>query len=77
MLLPDKAGELVKVADIIARENGNVIKLEHNQFVSINRINAVELRVTMEAYGTEHKMAILKALKDGGYEPELVDTKLY
>ena len=73
----DKAGELVKVASIIAKENGNVIKLEHNQFVSINRINAVELRVTMEAYGTEHKLAILKALKDGGYEPELVDTKLY
>ena len=77
VLLPDKAGELVKVASIIAKENGNVIKLEHNQFVSINRINAVELRVTMEAYGTEHKLAILKALKDGGYEPELVDTKLY
>ena len=77
VLLPDKAGELVKVASIIAKENGNVIKLEHNQFVSINRINAVELRVTMEAYGTEHKLAILKALKDSGYEPELVDTKLY
>ena len=65
------------MSSIIAKENGNVIKLEHNQFVSINRINAVELRVTMEAYGTEHKLAILKALKDGGYEPELVDTKLY
>lgn len=37
VLLPDKAGELVKVAAAIADQNGNVIKLEHNQFVSINR----------------------------------------
>lgn len=77
VLLPDKAGELVKVASIIAEEKGNVIKLEHNQFVSINRINAVELRVTMEAYGTDHKMAILKALEQGGFNPKVVDTKLY
>ena len=77
VLLPDKAGELVKVASIIAEANGNVIKLEHNQFVSINRNAAVELRVTMEAYGTEHKMKILKALEDGGLNPRVVDPKLY
>ena len=33
VLLPDKPGELCKVADTIAKEQGNVIKLEHNQFV--------------------------------------------
>ena len=31
VLLPDKPGELVKVAKIIADANGNVIKLDHNQ----------------------------------------------
>lgn len=77
VLLPDKAGELVKVASIIAEANGNVIKLEHNQFVSINRNTAVELRVTMEAYGTEHKNKILKALKAGGLDPKIVSPKLY
>lgn len=77
VLLPDKAGQLVKVASIIAEANGNVIKLEHNQFVSINRNAAVELRVTMEAFGTEHKMKILKALEDGGLNPRVVDPKLY
>lgn len=77
VLLPDKAGELVKVASTIAGESGNVIKLEHNQFVSINRNASVELRITMEAYGTEHKQKILKALDENGYKPKLVDTKLY
>ena len=32
--LPDKPGELARVASIIAAAKGNVIKLEHNQFVS-------------------------------------------
>lgn len=77
VLLPDKAGELVKVATAIANAGGNVIKLEHNQFVSINRNASVELRITMEAFGTEHKKSILSALKNAGYAPESVTTKLY
>ena len=77
VLLPDKAGELVKVAAAIADQNGNVIKLEHNQFVSINRNASVELRITMESYGTNHKQQILKALEEKGYQPKVVDTKLY
>ena len=53
VLIPDKAGELVRVAGIIAQNQGNVIKLDHNQFVTTNRNAAVELKVTMEAFGTE------------------------
>lgn len=67
VLLPDKPGELVNVASVIAALQGNVIKLEHNQFVSVNRSAAVELVITMEAFGHEHKERILKALKDKGY----------
>ena len=66
--LPDKPGELHRVSGIIAGVNGNVIKLEHNQFVSINRNAAVELRITLEAFGTEHKKLIIKALSDNGYK---------
>ena len=66
--LPDKPGELHRVSGIIAGVNGNVIKLEHNQFVSINRNAAVELRITLEAFGTDHKKQIIKALSDNGYK---------
>ena len=76
VLLPDKPGELSHVADVIARQNGNVIKLEHNQFVSINRSAAVELRITLEAFGTEHKKQIMEALEQNGYQPKLVRTKI-
>lgn len=76
VLLPDKPGELSKVADVIAKESGNVIKLEHNQFVSINRNAAVELRITLETFGTEHKNQIVKALEENGYQPRQVRTNI-
>ena len=75
VLLPDKPGELAKVASLMAEKNGNVIKLEHNQFISINRNAAVELRITVEAFGTDHKNEIVDALKDAGYRPKLVKSK--
>lgn len=76
VLLPDKPGELSRVADVIAKQNGNVIKLEHNQFISINRSAAVELRITLEAFGSEHKAQIIEALEDENYKPRLVRTNI-
>lgn len=76
VLLPDKPGELSRVADTIAKQQGNVIKLEHNQFVTTNRNAAVELRITLEAFGTEHKKKIIGALNDNGYKPRLVRANL-
>ncbi len=76
VLLPDKPGELAKISTLLAGEQGNVVKLEHNQFVSINRNAAVELRLTIEAFGNEHKMQIVKTLEDAGYRPKLVRTNI-
>lgn len=76
VLLPDKPGELVRVATVIAEAQGNVIKLEHNQFVSTNRNAAVELKITLEAFGTEHKNTIVDALKENGYKPKLIRPNL-
>ena len=76
VLLPDKPGELARVAGVIAEQNGNVIKLEHNQFVSINRNAAVELKITMEAFGEEHKLQIIEGLKAAGYDAKLIPTNI-
>ena len=65
--LPDRPGELLRVAQLVAEANGNIIMLEHNQFVNINRQSGVELRVTLEAFGHTHKRAILDALCGAGY----------
>ena len=76
VLLPDKPGMLSKVSGLVADMNGNVIKLEHNQFVSINRNAAVELRITMEAFGTAHKDEIIQKLEECGYKPKIVRTSI-
>ena len=69
ILLPDRPGELEKVAGVLAQMQGNVIRLEHNQFVSINRNAEVELRITLEAFGQEHKKDIIESLRKKGYAP--------
>ena len=69
VLLPDVPGALTNVSGIIAEKKGNIIKLEHNQFVSLNRNSAVELIITIEAFGEEHKQSIMKVLKEKGYRP--------
>lgn len=74
--LPDKPGELCRVAGVVAGVQANVIKLDHNQFISSNRNAAVEIRITMEAFGTEHKKQIIAALRDAGYEPNLIQAVL-
>ena len=76
--LPDVPGQLTKVSSIIAKEKGNIIRLEHNQFVSVNRNSSVELTITMEAFGEEHKQVIKEALKEAGYDPvERMPTGVY
>ncbi len=77
VLLPDRPGQLVGVASVIANADANVIKLDHNQFVSTNRNAAVELRITMEAYGPAHKQQIMQALEDAGYRPREIVATLY
>lgn len=78
VLLPDRPGELLKVANLIAKCQGNIIRLDHNQFVSINRNSAVELTITMETFGHEHKDEIVKAFNDNGYNPKILQpNKVY
>ena len=74
VLLPDKPGALAKVADLIGELQGSIIKLDHNQFINMNRSESVELRITLEAFGTDHKNQIVRTLDEKGYRPKLVGT---
>ena len=74
VMLPDKPGQLAAVSSLIAKEQGNVIKLEHNVFANVNRTAGVELTITLESFGTEHKDQIIKALEAAGYCPVITKT---
>ncbi|AND84623.1 threonine ammonia-lyase [Clostridium tyrobutyricum] len=66
--LQDTPGQLLKIAQILAEEGANVIKLEHNQFKSVDRLKHVGLEVTVETNGYEHIEDIVKKLNDHGYD---------
>lgn len=59
--LKNVPGELLKISEILAKENANVVKLEHNQFKAINRIHNVLLEVTVETNGHEHIETIINS----------------
>ncbi|MDR1779012.1 MAG: threonine ammonia-lyase [Clostridiales Family XIII bacterium] len=66
--LPDRPGQLVKVATLLAENNANVIELEHNQFKALDRYsNKVVLEVTVETNGKDHIEQILDALTDADF----------
>ena len=65
--LSDKPGQLVAVSEILAEQNANVIKLEHNQFKNLDRFHEVELVVTVETNGEDHIKKITAAMAARGY----------
>jgi threonine dehydratase len=65
--LPDKPGELLKISTLLSKANANVVKLDHNQFKTLDRFNTVQLEVTVETNGHEHIIQISKVLEDSGF----------
>jgi len=70
--LPDKPGQLLAVAQILSDCNANVVKLDHNQFKSLDRLHRVHLEVTIETNGKDHIEEITRELEKGGYTIEQV-----
>lgn len=71
--LPDKPGQLLKVAEIVAREHANVIKLVHNQASVTDSFQQVQLEVTVETHNREHIERLISALE----KEDLLVTKIY
>jgi len=66
--LPDKQGELLRVSELLAKMDANVIKLDHNQFTSLDRLMNVKLGITVETNGHSHRKEIIEKLEDEGFK---------
>lgn len=66
--MPDKPGELLHVARILADLRANVIKLDHNQSKVMDRFQDVQLEVTVETNGHNHVKEIEAAFRANGIE---------
>ncbi|KJF26985.1 threonine ammonia-lyase [Clostridium aceticum] len=71
--LPDVPGELLRVSSILTDLNANVVKLDHNQFQTFDRLMDVQLQVTVETNGHKHIEEIIAKFKTLGYNV----TKVY
>jgi threonine dehydratase len=66
--LPDKPGELLRISELLANMDANVIKLNHNQFTSLDRLMDVQLGITVETNGHDHRGDIIHELQKKGFK---------
>ena len=66
--LPDTPGQLLKISQVLSDLKANVIKLDHNQFMNLDRFMHVQLQVTVETNGHDHIHEIISELNKIGYQ---------
>ncbi|MGW9184536.1 threonine ammonia-lyase [Agromyces sp. NPDC055661] len=69
--LPDRPGQLARVAALLAEANANVVEVLHTRHGSGMQITEVELRLSVETRGPEHRAAVVEVLRRAGYEPRV------
>jgi len=69
--LPDRPGQLARVAGLLAEANANVIEVLHTRHGSGLQISEVELRLSVETRGPEHREHVVEVLRRAGYEPRV------
>ena len=71
LMLPDRPGQLGKAADAVASAQGNVVEVLHTRHGKDLDIGEVELRLSVETSGHEHRVRVLQALKDAGFQAKI------
>lgn len=71
--LPDRPGQLARVAELLAEANANVIEVLHTRHGSGLQISEVELQLSVETRGPEHRASVVEVLRHAGYDPKVVD----
>jgi threonine dehydratase len=71
IMLPDRPGQLARISEILAGVNANVIEVMHTRHGRGLQISQVELDVSVETRGTEHRGQVIAALRSAGYDPVL------
>ncbi|ANF31180.1 threonine ammonia-lyase [Leifsonia xyli] len=73
IMLPDRPGQLARIAEILAGVNANVVEVLHTRHGRGMQLSQVELDVSVETRGTEHRRHVIDALRAAGYDPVVDD----
>ncbi|MCU1514716.1 MAG: threonine ammonia-lyase [Microbacteriaceae bacterium] len=71
MTLPDRPGQLARVAELISEANANVVEVLHTRHGRNALISDAEIELSLETRGPEHVQRVLGHLIDAGYEPRI------
>jgi threonine dehydratase len=69
LMLPDRPGQLARTSELIAAANANVVEVLHTRQGHSLELGHVELVVSIETRGSEHKEEVVRILREGGYDP--------
>ncbi|HXH36886.1 MAG TPA: threonine ammonia-lyase [Plantibacter sp.] len=71
--LPDRPGQLARTAELVAQANANVIEVLHTRHGHGLQISDVELELSIETRGPDHRDLVVQTLREAGYDPQIVD----
>ncbi|AAT89458.1 threonine dehydratase [Leifsonia xyli subsp. xyli str. CTCB07] len=71
IMLPDRPGQLARIAEILAGVNANVVEVLHTRHGRGLQLSQVELDVSVETRGSEHRQQVISVLRAAGYDPVL------
>jgi threonine dehydratase len=75
VMLPDRPGQLSLTAAVIAKANANVVEVLHTRHGLGLKISEVELNLSVETSGHEHTLEVIKALKEAGLKPRIMEAR--
>ena len=71
VMLPDRPGQLVRTAEAVAAAGANVVEVLHTRHGNGLQISEVELDLSIETRGKEHRDDVFAALKKAGLSPRM------
>ena len=75
VMLPDRPGQLALTAEVIAGAHANVVEVLHTRHGNGLQISEVELNLSVETSGHEHRLEVVKALEKAGLKPRLEKSR--
>ena len=73
IMLPDRPGQLSRIADVLASVNANVVEVLHTRHGRGLQISEVELEVSVETRDAQQQDEVIAALRTAGYSPTVID----
>ena len=70
--LPDRPGQLARVAELLALAGANVIEALHTRHGQGMQISEVILQLSVETRGEEHRQRVIALLEEAGFQPRIV-----